>query len=99
MARFKVYRLRDESVLLLDLQADVLEDLKSRVVAPLIPLNEMSWAIGQMNPRFEIDGKIYVFAPQRLGAVAASDLGPVVADLSAHRDRIVAATDFLLQGF
>lgn len=99
MARFMVYRLRDESILLLDLQADVLNELKSRVVAPLIPVNDMSWTIGQMNPRFEIGGAIYVLAPQRMGAVGANDFGPVVADLSAHRDRIVAATDFLFQGF
>ena len=99
MARFRVYRLRDESVLLLDLQADVLDELKSRVVAPLVPVNDMGWSIGHMNPRFEIGGAIYVLATQRMGAVAANDLGPVVADLSVHRDRIVAATDFLFQGF
>lgn len=99
MARFQVYRLRDERVLLLDLQADVLNSLRTRVVAPLIPVEDMSWTIGQMNPRFDIGGTIYVLAPQRMAAVALAELGEPIADLSADRDRIVAATDFLFQGF
>lgn len=99
MARFQVHRLRDERILLLDLQSDALEMLKTRVVAPLVPVEDMSWTIGQMNPRFEIAGATYVLAPQRMAAVSLLELGPVIADLSAQRDRIVAATDFLFQGF
>ena len=38
MARFDVYRLADGG-LVVDLQADLLSDLKTRVVAPLLPLD------------------------------------------------------------
>lgn len=99
MARFHVYRARHENLLLLDLQADLLDVLKTRIVAPLYPVEEMDWAMAQLNPRFEIEGKIYVMATQRMAAVALHEIGEPVVDLSAHHDRIVTATDFLLQGF
>lgn len=99
MARFHVYRARRDTVLLLDLQADFLEVLKTRIVAPLLPIEDMSWTLGQLNPRFEIEGETYVMATQRMAAIALSEIGAPIADLSSQRDRIVTATDFLFQGF
>jgi toxin CcdB len=99
MARFQVYRTRRDNLLLLDLQADFLSVLKTRIVAPLLPVDEMTWALGQLNPRFEIDGQVYVMATQRMAAIATSEIGEPVADLSEHHDKVVSATDFLFQGF
>ncbi|MDO6965543.1 CcdB family protein [Rhizobium alvei] len=99
MPRFHVYRLRRDDTLLLDLQADLLDVLKTRIVAPLIPVDQMPWAIAHLNPHFEVAGKQYVMATQRMAAISTSEIGPYVADLSQQRDRIVAATDFLFQGF
>jgi translation elongation factor EF-4 len=36
---------------------------------------------------------------KRMHQFSTSEIGPYVADLSQQRDRIVAATDFLFQGF
>jgi toxin CcdB len=99
MARFHVYRAQRDDILLLDLQADFLDVLKTRVVAPLVPADDMTWAIGQLNPRFEIAGRLYVMATQRMAAITTAEIGSAVADLSEQHDRIVAATDFLFQGF
>lgn len=99
MARFHVYRSRQGSLLLLDLQADLLDILKTRIVVPLLPVEDMTWTMGQLNPRFEINGHSYVMATQRMAAITLSEIGEPVADLSSHHDRIVAATDFLFQGF
>jgi toxin CcdB len=52
-----------------------------------------------LNPRFEIDEKIYVIATQRLAAIHSNELGAHVTNLSHHSDEITAATDFLFQGF
>ena len=46
-----------------------------------------------------VHGKLHGMATQRMAAVQTSDIGDVVSDLSACRDEIVAATDFLFQGF
>lgn len=99
MARFDVFRARDSALLLLDLQSGLLDLLPTRVVAPLLPIDEMSWAIGKLNPRFEIDGVVYVLATQRLAAIQSNELGIYVTNLSHHSDEITAATDFLFQGF
>ena len=99
MSRFHVYRSKQDNLLLLDLQADFLDVLKTRMVAPLFPVEDMSWTLGQLNPRFEIDGQLYVMATQRMAAIELFEIGEPVADLSEHRDRIVSATDFLFQGF
>ncbi|CAN7262656.1 CcdB family protein [Pararhizobium sp. LjRoot238] len=99
MARFDVYRLKSDRILAIDLQANVLNDLPSRIMAPLYPVGDMSWSITRLNPRFLIGGEFYVMVTQRLAAIHVSEIGEGVADLSAFQDTIVAATDFLMQGF
>jgi toxin CcdB len=99
MARFDVFRVRNSALLLLDLQSGMLDTLPTRVVAPLLPISEMSWVIGKLNPRFEIDGEVYVLAVQRLAAIQSNELGTHITNLSHHSDEITAATDFLFQGF
>jgi toxin CcdB len=99
MARFDVFRLDHEEFLLLDLQSALYDVLKTRVVAPLIPASNMSWSIERLHPRFEIEEVVYVLATNRLAAVDQRDLGALVTNLAADADRIIAATDFLFQGF
>ncbi|MBO3758641.1 CcdB family protein [Ciceribacter sp. L1K22] len=99
MARFRVHRLKLGDQLVVDLQSDYLQDLPTRVVAPLQSVEDVSWVIARLTPRFEVGGKSYVMATHRLSALAVSDLGPSVADLSPRADEITAATDFLFQGF
>lgn len=99
MARFHVYRLKSDGFLAIDLQANILSDLPSRIMAPLYPVKDMSWSIARLNPRFLIEGETQVLATQRMAAIHVSEIGENIADLSEFRDTIVAATDFLFQGF
>ncbi|MGO7673988.1 CcdB family protein [Rhizobium ruizarguesonis] len=99
MARFQVYRLKSGNLLAIDLQANLLDDLPSRVMVPLHPVQELSWSISRLNPRFTIEGETYVMATQRMASVPTLEIGKVVADLTADSDRIIAAVDFLFQGF
>ena len=99
MARFHVYRLRQGGALVLDLQADILSDLQTRNVVPLLLPSEISRLIARLNPTFEINGQRYVMATQFMGVVALNELGSSVADLTRDADAITAATDFLFQGF
>ncbi|OBZ97036.1 pirin [Pararhizobium polonicum] len=99
MGRFHVYRLKHGGALALDLQADLLSDLQTRTVVPLLLPVDIPRLIGRLNPRFEIDGQPYVMATQFIGVIPVSELGQHVADVTRHADVITAATDFLFQGF
>lgn len=50
MARFHVYRLKQGDTFVVDLQADLLEALKTRIVAPLISASDLSQPISRLNP-------------------------------------------------
>jgi toxin CcdB len=83
----------------MDLQADMLSDLPSRIMAPLYDAEDMSWSIVRLNPRFVVNGRLYALATQRMAAIQIREIGDAVADLSPHSDEITAALDFLFQGF
>jgi toxin CcdB len=99
MSRFHVYRLKREDVLTIDLQADLLSNLPSRMMAPLYRVKDMNWAMSRLTPRFDIDGTTYVMATQRMAAVETNQIGEMVADLTSKADEIAAALDFLFLGF
>ncbi|NNH85674.1 hypothetical protein E0I74_05470 [Rhizobium laguerreae] len=99
MARFHVYRLKSGNLLAIDLQANLLDDLPSRVMVPLHPVQELSWSISRLNPRFPAESETYVMATQRMASIPTAEIGKVVADLTADSDRIIAAVDFVFQGF
>ncbi|MBX5220316.1 CcdB family protein [Rhizobium sp. NLR8a] len=99
MARFHVYRLKSGNVLAVDLQANLLDDLPSRVMVPLHPVQELAWTISRLNPRFLIENEPYVMATQRMASVPTSEIGEAVTDLSGKSDAIIGAMDFLFQGF
>lgn len=99
MARFRVHRLKSDDQLVLDLQSDFLHDLPTRIVAPLQPVETVSWVISRLTPRFEVSGKTYVMATHRMAALALSEIGPTIADPSNRANEITTATDFLFQGF
>ncbi|OJU01084.1 MAG: hypothetical protein BGN83_07225 [Rhizobium sp. 63-7] len=99
MARFTVYRLGHGGTLALDLQSNLLDGLHTRVVAPLVHESDVETFVRWLNPRFEIDGEVYVMMTEFLAAISSKDLREPIADLSHKADMIIAATDFLFQGF
>lgn len=99
MARFDVYRNSAGEGFLLDVQADLLSYLNTRVVVPLLPSGgELQPARG-LNPVFEIEDGRFVRATQFMAAVPASLLKVPVARLGAFRAEITTALDMLFQGF
>ncbi|WEX77641.1 CcdB family protein [Sinorhizobium numidicum] len=98
MARFHVYRLKQGDTLVIDLQADLFDALKTRMVAPFIPEAEFGRAMSRLNPQVTIDGEHYILATHLMSAISLS-VGDMVANLSDRRDDIVAAIDFAFQGF
>jgi toxin CcdB len=83
---------------LLDVQADLLRHLSTRVVVPLLPVASAPATIARLNPMFEIDGERYVMMTNQIAAVQAKELGAVVVSLAEHHAEITAAIDILLTG-
>lgn len=96
MARFDVHRRLDGSGYLLDLQANILRDLNTRFVAPLLPPNEAPRPAERLNPVFTFEGQPHIMVTQFAGAVRVSDLGPCVGNLLSEDTTIVAALDMLI---
>jgi toxin CcdB len=95
MARFDIHRRLDGPGYLLDLQANILRDLNTRFVAPLLPPNEAPRPAARLNPIFTIESGPHVMVTQFAGAVRVSELGPCVGNLLSDDTAIVAALDML----
>jgi len=83
---------------LLDVQADLLDTLATRVVAPLVRAEAMEAAARQLNPQFKIKGVAVVMSTAELAGVTNRSLGDKVVSLKNKRDEIIAALDLLFTG-
>lgn len=100
MARLDVHPMPGEGEgYVVDVQAELLGHLSTRVVVPLLPEEKAARPISELNPIFEIEGKRHVMVTQALSAVSGRELKRAVASLDAQHDRITRALDLLLVGF
>lgn len=101
MARFEVFAAPAQSgaAWLLDVQANLLEDLATRIVVPLMPLSASLKPVRQLNPVFEIEGQDCMMLTQALASIPARELKRPVTSLAARQDEITQALDLLLTGF
>lgn len=102
MAKFDVYRSlsKDPNIkYLLDVQSDLISELRSRVVIPLAPLPSFGTPIARLNPVVAVEGELFALATPNLAGVHVSALGDKVTSLEDHADDISGAIDFLLLGF
>lgn len=98
MARFDVYPAGSDGWLL-DIQTDLLHDLNSRVVVPLMPLSIAPKPARNLNPLFEIEGVKVSMVTQYLSSVPESALEGPVANLDHQHDKISRALDMIFLGF
>jgi toxin CcdB len=104
MAHFHAYEnhnpaSRERYPYLLDIQSDLLGELRTTVVVPLCPADQAkSLRISYLNPCIEIDGEHYIAMTQELAGIERKRLGKAACDLSMYREQIVAAVDFLMTG-
>ena len=104
MAQFDVYenpnRKTSQSIpCLLDVQTDLFGNLATRVVVPLIAVSAMGKAAKHLNPQFKINRTAVVMSTAELTGVAVDVLGQKVCSLKEKRNEIIAALDFLFNGF
>ncbi len=98
MARFSVYPNPEADGYLLDVQADLVRHLNTRVVVPLMPLGKAPQAATRLNPLFVIEDIEHTMVTQYLAAVPINVLKRETLNLVDRRDDIVNAIDLLLQG-
>jgi toxin CcdB len=98
MAKFDVYRL-DIGALVVDCQADLLSDLDSRLVVPLVPAEESWGKVSRLNPTIPFSGAPHVLLPQEAATLSVSQLGTRVGSLAEHDLAIGNALDMLISGF
>jgi toxin CcdB len=99
MARFDVYRLKTDRALAMDIQANLLDRLETRIVIPLLPPEAFAKPVMRLNPRVMIDGRPYYLITHMMGSIPMREIAGTVGNLSAQYDDIVAAMDLLFQGF
>ncbi len=102
MARFDIYKHDSAAVsLVLDVQANLLSDLHTRVVVPLVlEAKAKKEPLPKLKPVIKVKGKNYIVMTTDIAAVRTKDLGAIVGNVEdAYRQVITTALDFLYQGF
>ncbi len=105
MAQLDVYRNPDRqsaSVIpfVLDIQNNLLANLPTRTVIPLaVPETIGMLPILRLNPKVGVGETALIALTQDMAALPKRMLTTPVANLSAQREEILAALDFLFTGF
>ncbi len=103
MGVFNVYKNNGPSKTLypylLDVQSQLLKQLKTRLTIPLIAMSHCSEPIKHLNPEVMINRQRYFVLTQQMSALPIELLGEHVLSSEVDRSFIIAAVDFLITGF
>lgn len=104
MAQFDLYENRNADTrelypYLLDVQADILADLPTRIVVPLAPTSAVKKPIPVLHPVFEIGQVQMVMSTLQMVGVSLNILGAKVCSLKDKRNQIIAALDLTFTGY
>ena len=99
MARFDVFPNPGGSGYLLDVQADLLDGLNTRIVVPLLPTASAPKPARRLNPIVEINAIPHVMVTQFVAAVPIAILRNPVTSLANQDVAIGNALDMVLVGF
>lgn len=98
MAKYDVHGGGADAPLLLDCQSNLLNDLNTRLVVPLLDVQAPPTAVKSLYPVFDIDGVRMTMATHLASAIPVRELGPVVATLVREDYAIGRALDVLIGG-
>ncbi|MGH7885780.1 MAG: CcdB family protein [Thermodesulfobacteriota bacterium] len=105
MPQFSVYQNKNSNSneiypYLLDIQSDLLRDLKTTVVIPVCEFTSHSKEkIKILTPVVEINQKKYLLMTPQLAGILRSEIDKETVNLSNYRNEIISAIDFMLTGF
>lgn len=98
MARFDVYEIRSTGGWAVDVQADFLAHLKTRVIVPLLQGEEADWPMPRLSPKILFNSKIWSLGTPFMTGVPLRELNGPVGSVVDHEDQIGIALDLLLTG-
>jgi toxin CcdB len=99
MAQFDIYQRHGAGIeFLLELQDNLVDNLSTRVVAPLALPEAVGVPMKTLNPRISVAGADHILLTHLLAAIPASALGEPVASALLQRDEIIASLDLLFTG-
>ena len=101
MAQFDIYenlnpKTNKDIPFLLDIQNDILKNLSTRVVVPLI-LNMKPAKI--LNPQFQINNLTLTMSTAEMAGISIDTLGPIICTVENKKHEIISAVDFMITGF
>lgn len=102
MARFDVYEFHSvfPGSLAVDVQADILAGLPTRVIVPLLPESAVgAESDARLRPVIGVNGNSYVLMAPDIAVTKAERLKNPVGNVERERLTIIGALDFLFQGF
>jgi len=103
MAQFDVYtnpNLESQQRIpyLLDIQADLLDNLSTRVLVPLYHQGNIIRLLQHLNPTVHVNDSPFIASVAELSAVSVHVLSNPVDNISHEHERIIAAIDLLMTG-
>ncbi|WP_138472959.1 CcdB family protein [Poseidonocella sp. HB161398] len=96
-AQHDLYRLPGGQLVVI-LQSDLLDGLRTRVVAPLVPRGRVERVLAGLNPVVTLPEGAFLLMPQLAATLSLAELGERAGSLAAMRDEITRAVDALLSG-
>ena len=99
MPRFDVYPVAASNGYVVDVQADLLSHLSTRIAVPLLPESKAPKPITELNPVFDIAGEPHVLVTQALASVPKRELKRAAWSLAQHQEQVTRALDLLLTGY
>jgi toxin CcdB len=103
MAQYFAYENLDKSSrklfpYLLDIQSNLLENLETTIVIPLIKIQSVNKKFTKLTPIVEVNRAKHLALTQQIAGLDRTLLGQPVDDLSNYRFVIVDAIDFIISG-
>jgi toxin CcdB len=98
MARFDVYEIPSTGGLAVDVQADLLGHLKTRVVVPLVDGPEGDWSMPRLTPKIVFDGKHWTLGTPFIIGVPIRELAGPIGSVADQEYPISLAIDLVLTG-
>lgn len=104
MAQFDVYRNDNSETserfpFLVDVQAELFEELQTRVVIPLAKAEPTGFPMAYLTPTVSFDGLGYLLVTPQLAGISREEIGARAGSLADQERTIATALDFLLRGF
>jgi toxin CcdB len=92
-----IYRTAEGTAVVI-VQSDLLEAMRTRVVAPLLPEGVAGPSMRALNPVIAVGDVRLVLLPQLMATLTLEELGTRVGSAAPHADAITRAVDAMLSG-